>query len=308
MQIGWREFIKGRFRKTSKFHSLGIEIGVKDFHVSTLKKVKDKITWVNQDSFPIENWQTTLKTYVVDNNLANTQCNISLSISQYQLLQVDRPPVEDSELNQAFQWTIKEQLSSDERFTIDYFDPPVAAVNADKLNVVAIMTNHILEIRDGILKAGLALNIIGIGELATCNLLTHSDDAIITLNQEEGGQLCLNIVKRNQLFFSRRLRGYENLHSFSQEEIKIGVVDNLSLEIQRSMDYFESQLRQAPVKKVYVYLDTVHQYALTQMIKQIIFIPVEEFIPNVSNETNMPISPSSLASLGAAVDNVSLIT
>lgn len=308
MQIGWREFIKGRFRKTSKFHSLGIEIGVKDFHVSTLKKVKDKITWVNQDSFPIENWQTTLKTYVVDNNLANTQCNISLSISQYQLLQVDRPPVEDSELNQALQWTIKEQLSSDERFTIDYFDPPVAAVNADKLNVVAIMTNHILEIRDGILKAGLALNIIGIGELATCNLLTHSDDAIITLNQEEGGQLCLNIVKRNQLFFSRRLRGYENLHSFSQEEIKIGVVDNLSLEIQRSMDYFESQLRQAPVKKVYVYLDTVHQYALTQMIKQIIFIPVEEFIPNVSNETNMPISPSSLASLGAAVDNVSLIT
>ena len=222
MQIGWREFIKGRFRKTSKFHSLGIEIGVKDFHVSTLKKVKDKITWVNQDSFPIENWQTTLKTYVVDNNLANTQCNISLSISQYQLLQVDRPPVEDSELNQALQWTIKEQLSSDERFTIDYFDPPVAAVNADKLNVVAIMTNHILEIRDGILKAGLALNIIGIGELATCNLLTHSDDAIITLNQEEGGQLCLNIVKRNQLFFSRRLRGYENLHSFSQEEIKIG--------------------------------------------------------------------------------------
>ncbi len=308
MQIGWREFIKGRFRKTSKFHTLGIEIGVKDFHVSTLKKVKDKITWVNQDSFPIENWQTTLKTYVVDNNLANTQCNISLSISQYQLLQVDRPPVEDSELNQALQWTIKEQLSSDERFTIDYFDPPVAAVNADKLNVVAIMTNHILEIRDGILKAGLALNIIGIGELATCNLLTHSDDAIITLNQEEGGQLCLNIVKRNQLFFSRRLRGYENLHSFSQEEIKIGVVDNLSLEIQRSMDYFESQLRQAPVKKVYVYLDTVHQYALTQMIKQIIFIPVEEFIPNVSNETNMPISPSSLASLGAAVDNVSLIT
>jgi MSHA biogenesis protein MshI len=307
MQIGWREFIKSRFRKTSKFYSLGIEIGVRDFHVSTLQKVKDKIVWVEQNSFPIENWQTTLKTYVVNNNLANTQCNISISISQYQLLQVDKPPVEDSELNQALQWTIKEQLSSDERFTIDYFDPPAAAVNAEKLNVVAIMTKHILEIRDGILKAGLALNTIGIGEVATCNLLAHSDDAIITLNQEEGGQLCLNIVKRNQLFFSRRLRGYENLKSFTQEEIKIGVIDNLSLEIQRSMDYFESQLRQAPVKKVYVYLDTVHQYALAEMLIQIIFIPVEVFIPNVSNETNVPITPSALASLGAAVDNASLI-
>ena len=258
MQIGWRKFIKGRFRKASKFHSLGIELGVKDFHVSTLKKVKDKIIWVNHDFFPVENWQTTLKTYVENNKLANTQCNISLSISKYQLLQVDKPPVEDAELNQALQWTIQEQLSSDEQFTIDYFDPPAATANAEKLNVVAIMTKDILEIRDGILKAGLALNIIGIGELATCNLLTHSDDAIITLNQEEGGQLCLNIVKRNQLFFSRRLRGYENLESFSQEEIKMGVVENLSLEIQRSMDYFESQLRQAPVKKVYVSLDTIH--------------------------------------------------
>jgi MSHA biogenesis protein MshI len=85
------------------------------------------------------------------------------------------------------------------------------------------------------------------------------------------------------------------------------VIDNLSLEIQRSMDYFESQLRQAPVKKVYVYLDTVHQYALAEMLTQIIFIPVEVFIPNVSNETNVPITPSALASLGAAVDNASLI-
>ena len=56
MQIGWREFIKSRFRKTSKFYSLGIEIGVRDFHVSTLQKVKDKIVWVEQNSFPIENW------------------------------------------------------------------------------------------------------------------------------------------------------------------------------------------------------------------------------------------------------------
>jgi MSHA biogenesis protein MshI len=308
MQIGWREFIKGRFRKSSKFHSLGIELGVKDFHVSTLQKIKGKVKWVKQDSFSIENWQVVLKSYVEKNKLTNTQCNIALSISKYQLLQVDKPAVEDIEMLQALQWTIKEQLSSDEQFTIDYFDPPTVVANAEKLNVVAIVTKDILEIRDGILKAGLALNIIGIGELATCNLLTPSDDAIITLNQEEGGQLSLNIVKRNQLFFSRRLRGYENLASFSQEELRMGVVDNLSLEIQRSMDYFESQLRQAPVKKVYVSLDTAHQDALAEMIKQVIFIPVEEFIPNVAKNTNMQITPSSFASLGAAIDNTGLTT
>jgi MSHA biogenesis protein MshI len=306
MQIGWREFIKGRFKKASKFHSLGIELGVKNFHISILQKIKGEIKWVKQDSFSIENWQAVLKTYAVNNKLANTQCNVALSISKYQLLQVDRPEVENSEMTQALHWAIKEQLPSDAPFTIDYFDPPAIAANVAKLNVVAILTKDILEIRDGILKAGLALNIIGIGELATCNLLMPSDDAIITLNQEEGGQLSLNIVKHNQLFFSRRLRGYENLAHFSQEELKIGVVDSLSLEIQRSMDYFESQLRQAPVKKVYVSLDTIHQDALAEMVKQVIFIPVEEFIPNVAKNPNMQVTPSSFASLGAAIDSSSL--
>jgi len=308
MQIGWREFIKGRFSKASKFHSVGIEIGVDDFHVSTLQKIKGKVNWVKQDSLPIENWQTSLKTYVETNNLAHTQCNIAFSISKYQLLQLDRPAVEDAELNQALQWSVKEQLFSDDELVIDYFDPPSAASNLKKLNVVAISKRDVVEVRDGVLKAGLALNIIGVEELATCNLLVPSDDAIITLKQEEGGQLSLNIVKRNELYFSRRLRGYENLANFSPEELKMGVVDNLSLEIQRSMDYFESQLRQAPVKKIYLSLDTIHQDALAEFIKEVIFVSVEKFIPNVTNSADMPITPSRLASLGAAIDNASLIT
>lgn len=307
MQIGWREFIKGHFSKASKFHSVGIEFGVNDFHISTLKKKKGKLSWVKQHSATMNNWQAELKTYVEDNHLTNTQCNIALSISKYHMLQVDRPSVEDIELNQALQWAVKEQLFSDDELTIDFFDPPTAASNVKKLNVVAISTRDIIEIRNGILKAGLVLNVIGIEELATCNLMVPIDEAVITLKQEEGGQLSLNIVKRNQLFFSRRLRGYENLDSLSQDELKMGVVDNLSLEIQRSMDYFESQLRQAPVKKVFVALDTVHQDALAEMIKEVIFISVERFVPDVMKNSDMPLKSTSFASLGAAINDASLI-
>jgi MSHA biogenesis protein MshI len=307
MQIGWREFIKGRFSKASKFHSVGIELGVNSLHISTLKKVKGKLNWVKQYSTSINNWQDKLKTYVEKNNLINTRCNVALSISKYQLLQLDRPPVEDTELNQALQWAMKEQLFSDEELVIDYFDPPVAASTVKKLNVVVISKREVIEIRDGVLKAGLSLNIIGVEELAICNLLIPSNDAFITLKQQEGGQLSLSIVKNNELFFSRRLRGYENLANFSPEELKMGVVDNLSLEIQRSMDYFERQLRQAPIKKIYISLDTIYQDNLAEMIKQVIFISVEKFVPNVNADVDMVITPSSFASLGAAIDNASLI-
>lgn len=308
MHIGWREFIKSRFKKASKFHSIGIEIGVNSLHLSTLQKIKGKINWVKQDSLPIVNWQTELKTYVENNNLTNTQCNVALSISKYQLMQLDKPAVEDAELNQALQWAVKEQLSIEDEFVIDYFDPPAATSNIKKLNVVAISKKDLIEIRDGVIEAGLILNIIGVEELTTCNLLIPSDDAIITLIEEESGQLSLNIVKRNKLFFSRRLRGYENLANFSPEELKMGVIDNLSLEIQRSMDYFESQLRQAPVKKVYIALNTIHQDALAEMIKQVIFVSVEKFVPNVAIDNDITITSSSFASLGIAIDNASLIS
>ncbi len=303
MQIGWREFIKGHFKRASKFHSIGIEIGVNDFHISVIQKVKGQFHWVKQHSLPIDNWQAELKDFVAANNLVNTKCNVALSISKYQLLQLDRPEVADDEINQALQWSVKEQLFSEFELAIDYFDPPVSSSNVKKVNVVAIAEQEICAIRDGVLKAGLNLNMIGVEELVTCNLVESSDDAVIILKHEDGGQLSLNIVKRNLLYFSRRLRGYENIASFSVEELKMAVVDNLSLEIQRSMDYFESQLRQAPVKKVYLSLDTIHQEALEQMIKEVIFVSVEKLPITLQNDNQLPLLPTSFASLGAAIES-----
>lgn len=307
MQIGWREFIKGRFKRASKFLSVGIELGVNDLHISTLQKIKGKAVWVKQHGFSINNWEQDLKEYVDKHDLANTQCSLVLSISKYQMLQLDKPAVEDSELLQALQWSVKEQLSNDDELAIDYFDRPANTASSKKLNVVVINKQDVVTIRNGVLQAGLSLNTIGVEELAICNLVRPSDDAVISLKQETGGQLSLNIIKQSKLYFSRRLRGYENLASFSPEELKMGVVDNLSLEIQRSMDYFESQLRQAPVKKVYLCLDTLHQDALAELIKQTIFIAVEPFVPNIDKEQALPLTPASCASLGAAIENVGLV-
>ena len=38
------------------------------------------------------------------------------------------------------------------------------------------------------------------------------------------------------------------------EELRYAVSGNFGVELQRSMDYFDSQMRQAPVQKIYVNL------------------------------------------------------
>ncbi|MFT4939359.1 MAG: MSHA biogenesis protein MshI [Paraglaciecola sp.] len=301
MQIGWREFIKRRIKKASKYHAVGIEFGALSLHITTLEKQQGDLSWVKQCTIPIKNWQDELSLYVQQQGLDNTKCSVALSIGKYQILQVDKPEVEDSELSQALQWAVKEQLPGQEELILDYFDYPASPPNARKLNVVALPKNEIIDICNGIRHTGLELQNIGIEELATCNLFCDSNDAVITLFQEVGGQICLNIVKNNQLFFSRRLRGYENLSSFSVAELQMAVGDSLSVEVQRSMDYFESQLRQAPVKKLYIYLDSAHQSTIAELMTQLTLMPVETYIPEIKKADSLAFSTASFASLGAAL-------
>jgi MSHA biogenesis protein MshI len=302
MQIGWRDYIKRRFRRASKYHSVGIEYGVDDLNIATLQVVDGQLTWVKQQKFDWDDWQDSLKAYVVEQGLDNTKCQVTLAISKYQLLQLDKPAVPDAEINQALQWTVKEQLFSDGDLAVDYFDLPAAAANAKKLNVVALGKNEIEALIEGILDAGLNLVGISVEELTTCNLLPPSEDAAIILHQNPGEQICLSIVKKGLLYFSRRLRSYENLANFSVQELEMGIADNLALEIQRSMDYFESQLRQAPIKQVYIALDTPHQTVLADLIKAVIFVNIVKLEPNIAILSGLAHNASAYASLGAALD------
>ena len=304
MQIGWRDYIKRRFRQASKYYCVGIEYGIDELKVATLQILDGQLTWVKQQKFDWSVWQQGLKAYVAEQGLNNTKCRVTLGISKYQLLQLDRPAVPESEINQALQWTVKEQLSSDAELTVDYFDLPAAPANAKKLNVVSLGKNEIETIRDGVIAAGLNLVNISVEELTTCNLLPPNEDAAIILYQNAGEQICLSIVKKGLLYFSRRLRAYENLASFSEQELQMGVADNLALEIQRSMDYFESQLRQAPVKQVYIALDTAHQTFLADLIKDVIFVKIVKLQPTIACLAGVGQDARYYACLGAALDDL----
>ncbi|MFT4995361.1 MAG: MSHA biogenesis protein MshI [Paraglaciecola sp.] len=301
MRIGWREFLRQRFKKASKYHSIGIEFGDTVLYISTFRNSAKELIWVKQHVIPITDWVVKLKEYVAEQNLANTPCRVALSIARYQLLQVDKPAVAKSELTQALQWSVGELIPGEDELILDYFDYPASSSAAPKLNVVAIAKKEIVEICLGIGQAGLKLEHIGIEELATCDLLPQSDDAVMTVFQEAGDQVCLNIVKQNKLFFSRRLRGYENMFSFSPEELQMGVGDTLSVEIQRSVDYFERQLRQTPIKKILISVDSPHQDELAVLIAQLTSLSVEAFKPAIHLADGMQLSVASYASLGAAI-------
>lgn len=301
MRVGWREYLKQRFRKPSKFFSVGLEIGAQDLHISVLKKRDGTFVWVKHASLLIADWQEQLKKFVSESDLANTPCHVAFSTTKYQLLQIDKPQVEEAELKQALTWAVKEQIPSQEEMVIDYIELPAQTSGTNKIDVVAIPKQDIETLCQGVNGAGLQLTSIGVAELATCDLVEVSEEAVMTLVQQAGFDMCLNIVKNGQLYFSRRLRGYENLSSFNLQEIQMGVSENLSIEIQRSMDYFESQLRQAPVKKILLGVESDILEEFADLMKQLTFMPVEPFNPQTLSTNDNGFIGRYLPSLGAAM-------
>jgi len=301
MRIGWRQLVKNMMAKPSAYHSVGIEFSAEELHISVFKQENKQAVWVLQHHLKAENWVKELKTWVAEHQLQHTATHVALSIEKYKILQVDKPGVADEELAQALRWSIKDLLPTQDEVVLDYFDLPAQTMGANKVNVIAIPKVEAAEIISGLQKAGLTLDSIGVEELATCDLYPRTDEAIMHVTQGVGREVCLNIIKNGKLYFSRRLKGYEKLSTFSEEELRMGMGDNLSIEIQRSMDYFEGQLRQAGVKKILLAMDTPYQQVLAELVKQLTLLDVEPFAPDLNKVEGLEVNANNLTSLGAAL-------
>lgn len=274
MQSGWKQFLKQRFASTSQYYCLGIHFCRNGLTISAFKRSGVEPVWFMQHFIAIEEWQSDLDEWVKRNKFDNTPTFVFLSTAHYEMVQVDRPTVADEEITQALRWSIKDLVALEGELVVDYFEMPAQPTGANKVNVVVTKADIIRTVSEGVLNSDLMLRQISVAELAPCDLLADCVEPCVSIAQEVGQDICLSIVKDGQLYFSRRLRGYENIKSFSPDELKMGSVDNLTLEVQRSMDYFESQLRQAPIKKIVVSIDSPHVNAICDIMKELTLIDV----------------------------------
>lgn len=300
MRIGWSRLYSYLKRKPSNYNSLGIEYDVNGLKLCAFTEI-DGLPHLTLNHFiAAKDWQADLKAFVEENDLVNTKTTVVFATKKYQLLQTDKPTVPDAEIAQALQWSIKGLLMTQDEVVIDYFDIPAQTLGANKVNVVAIPKEELYLVCQGVLESGLKLECITVEELATSELLPDTQEAYVTMFQSPGNEVSLNIVKEGHIYFSRRIRGYEQISSFTEMELQMGVAETISVELQRSMDFFESQLKQAPVKKIYVKMDTEHQQALAKLIQEAMLVDAGPFIPPVLVDNDIKIEDCSLPAVGAA--------
>jgi len=199
---------------------------------------------------------THLKEWVVEHNLNGQDCHVVLSSSQYKTYPVERPQVEDSEIADAVRWKVKDLLDYPiEDAVIDVYDFPTDALRGrpEQVSVVSSRTSTIQSLVNIVEEAGLNLITIDIIDLAirnVANRLVEDKNQTAALLYLRAGDGMIVLIKNETLYFSRHFDfSLEALNDVEQQD---NVIQHLALEVQRSFDYFDSQMAQVPPQFLYL--------------------------------------------------------
>lgn len=187
-----------------------------------------------------------IQDFIEKNNLSGASCSLVLNASEYQLLLSEAPLVSEHEICEALWWKVKDLVAFDiENAQIDYLDLPedsakhqgrkMYAVIADKKKIKARI--------DWAESLGLTPIAVEIPETALLHLVSDlcssvTGTSILYLDSE---QSLLMLMSESNMYLTRTLQ-YNYLER----------MDAVVLDLQRSMDYYESQIGKPPCSKVVV--------------------------------------------------------
>lgn len=199
-------------------------------------------------------WPAVINKMVSEHHLQGFHASVVIGKDFYQTFDIDKPKLEEKELLATLPFSIKDLvMESIFDLVVDYYDKPAQVRKNDQITVVCIPKSCVIGLRDMLDDHELKLVAITTEEMAICQLFEHSEEANLLISQQEK-ELVLSVIKNGQLYFSLRIRGYNDLLPLPLEGIDNPLVDGLSLEIQRALDYINSQLRINAIGTLYLAL------------------------------------------------------
>lgn len=260
--------------------SVGIDIHADGIFLA-LKK-KGQPSTIKCEFLPVRNQSevpATLKAAIDKYHLKKQPATLVMSPNLYSLLQTTSPAMRPEELRAAAKWKVNELLPYPvENAVVDVFEYPQAGQRGTErmLYVVAANRADVQRNVDWVRDSELTLKSIDIGEFALRNvvsLLPENETGTIVLSLSERSGL-LVFVKQDEVYLARRLEvGYADIMTGDQL-----VHGEIVLELQRSMDFFESQFAQPMPPRLLVYPPDMLTGELTQHIYTELNMQVEPLI------------------------------
>lgn len=248
MKITWPLFKKTRQRS----HRVGLMYGPGWLQMVASSAAGDIIA---SEDIPCTNMTAVgaaFSAFCEQHQLGNPACSVILHASSYQMLLVEAPPVDELELAAALQWKIKDLLQTPiEDSVVDGFLLPDDAYRGRQKMAYAVATcrSDLQSLVDTLNDSGAEVDRVELPELVLLRLMTdypreEQTEMVIVIGKQRG---FLAVLADQAIYLSRTIDLGDELLAGGASA---GQIDNFILEIQRSRDYFESQIGKGVVGRM----------------------------------------------------------
>lgn len=206
-------------------------------------------------------------------NLKHAPTQVVLSPRLVSQTTVDKPALSDDEIALALPWTLKDLIDIPAGDMVaDFYESPVQFVGREKIQAVAVQKSWLTQVLQPLHAAKLAVRGVVNEDIALCALLGPEQATTVVVSQYEQQQAQLLLVKDNGLVVSRQLKPLQSVLDGSQ--IDNLEVEDLAIELQRSLDYFSGQLRQAPLQQALLAVPGNHSAEVGAHLQQSLSLQV----------------------------------
>ena len=245
LQLVW--FAK---RRTTADGLLGIETGPEGIALARVQRLPGEaprlLDCLFRQATPAEQ-PALLKSLVAERALGDMPVNLVLHPATYQMLLLDAPDVPAEELRDAMRWRVKDLIAEPlEQVVVDAFCLPDDAYRGrSRMAYCAVLSKARMQAWGDLFRqAGLRLRSIDVTEMAFRNLglLAGAEGMNVALLRLRSSEGLISVQNGADLYMARRIE-----HGLDGAA---GDYGTLTLEIQRSLDYFESQLGKGYINRL----------------------------------------------------------
>jgi len=231
-----------------------------------------------------------LKALCAELGIRAARATLVLPPESYHLLLVEQPNVAAADLRDAVRWRIQEFIDFPaESAVLEVFPFPSSAIRgrAPMVFVVAIARVRLAAAVETVARAGLEPAAVDIAELALRNLAMRaypSPEHGIALLRITASSGIVNVTRGDELFLSRRIAGVpKSLDGDAWDAFK----DALLLQVQRSIDYYESGLSQPPATALLVAATHGWQERIVAHLSAMLPLPVRSLAQVLDDELRL---------------------
>lgn len=265
-----------------------------------------------------------IKRYAQGIGRGKARTSALMAATEYQLLLVEAPRVDASELRSAVRWRIKDLIDYHlDDAVIDVFELPGQRQNAQgqvMMYAIAARQSVVRKKIDQLERLGFNLDVVDIPEMALRNIAAQTPEdqtgvALLSIGESSSSVL---ITRQGQLYLARRmeigagkLREQPNADKPLAEDpdpygdpldmVLDRLVGSIALEIQRSIDYYDRHFGQSTIAGVVIAPAGPGLGGIDSRLKRQLGLPVRRLDFNAMLDCTKPIAETDQAKCALAI-------